>query len=288
MQQTLKSTAACYFVDALMSSNQSEPPAADGGRPVASSDRWDEPTGVVFVPIKDAESAWLTATVTVLTGRNTGAVFDLKAGVSDMGRGSDVDIPLADAGLSRRHARIIVSEGVYTLEDLDSTNGTFLNGLKLTGRVTMESGARIQIGETTVLRFALLDKVEQEAAKHMYEMSVRDPLTKLHNRRHLDERFKGEFAFATRHKTALTLFVIDVDHFKLVNDTHGHPAGDEVLRSMAAALQKMVRTEDVLARFGGEEFVVSARGIDDRGTEVFGERLRAGIERMHVQWQGGA
>jgi diguanylate cyclase (GGDEF)-like protein len=120
----------------------------------------------------------------------------------------------------------------------------------------------------------------------MYEMTVRDPLTSLHNRRHLDERLKGEFAFAARHKTALTVFVIDVDHFKKVNDTYGHPAGDEVLRAMATVLLKMVRTEDVVARFGGEEFVVLARGIDDLGTEVFGQRLRAGVEALRVPWEG--
>jgi diguanylate cyclase (GGDEF)-like protein len=229
----------------------------------------------------------MSATITVLTGRNAGAVFDLKAPVTDIGRGSDADISLTDAGLSRRHARIQGAGDRYSIEDLGSTNGTFINGAKVTERVSLESGAKIQIGDATVLRFALLDQVEQEAAKRMYEMTVRDPLTSLHNRRHLDERFAEEFAFATRHKTSLTAFVIDIDHFKLVNDTHGHPAGDAVLRATAAALQRMVRTEDVLVRFGGEEFVVLARGIDDRGTEVFAERLRAGIENMRVPWEGG-
>lgn len=271
-----------------MSSDQGKRPPATGGGPSSDPERFGEITQVVHVPVEEQAptAAPLMATVTVLTGQNTGVVFELKAGVSDVGRGTDVDIPLTDAGLSRRHARIVTSPGNYTLEDLGSTNGTFLNGLKVTDRVRMESGARIQVGATTVLRFALLDTVEQAAAKRVYEMTVRDSLTKLHNRRHLNERLQGEFAFAARHKTALTVFMIDVDHFKEINDTHGHPAGDEVLRAMAEALQKMVRTEDLVARFGGEEFVVLARGIDNRGTEVFAERLRAGIEKLEVPWEG--
>jgi len=270
-----------------MSSDHGKPSGPGGGRPLTGGKRTADATLIVPPAVKDAGPGALTATVTVLTGQNTGVVIELKNGVSDMGRGSDVDIPLADAGLSRRHARIVASAGVYTIEDLGSTNGTFLNGVQVTDRVAMESGARIQVGETTLLRFALLDMHEQAAAKRMYEMTVRDPLTSLHNRRHLDERFKGEFAFATRHKSALTVFIIDVDHFKKINDTRGHPAGDEVLRAMAVSLQKMVRTEDVVARFGGEEFVVVARGIDQVGTTLFGERLRAGVEAMRVPWESG-
>ncbi len=237
------------------------------------------------IPEPRASKAQMAGSVTILTGHDPGAVFELKTGNNDMGRSPDVDIPIADAGLSRRHARIVNEEGDYFIEDLGSTNGTFLNGVRLSERKKLENGARIQVGETTVLRFALQDQLEQEAAKRMYEMTVRDPLTRLHNRRHLDERLKAEFAFAIRHKTALTVFVVDVDHFKQINDTRGHQAGDEVLRAMADTLQKMVRTEDLVARFGGEEFVVLARSIDERGATVFAERLRATVEALRVPWE---
>jgi pSer/pThr/pTyr-binding forkhead associated (FHA) protein len=128
-----------------MSSSDGKSPPPDGGAPRPGAKRPGDTTVVVQIPVKGEAAGELTAIVTVLTGQDAGVVFELKSGVSDMGRGSDVDIPLADAGLSRRHARIIASAGVYTIEDLGSTNGTFLNGVKVTDRVSMESGARIQV-----------------------------------------------------------------------------------------------------------------------------------------------
>lgn len=269
----------------MSASHGNKPPDASTGP--ARKPQMDT-TQVIRFAMPDAKptKTMMAGNVTILTGHDPGAVFDIKPGNTDMGRSPEVDIPIGDAGLSRRHARIISQDGNYFIEDLGSTNGTYLNGVRLTERKKLENGARIQVGETTVLRFALQDQLEQEAAKRMYEMTVRDPLTKLHNRRHLDERLKSEFAFAIRHKSALSVFVIDVDHFKQINDTKGHPAGDEVLRAMAETLQNMVRTEDLVARFGGEEFVVLARSIDERGAWVFAERLRGNVENLRVPWEG--
>lgn len=270
-----------------MSSSEAKRPPDTAGGPLGARKHPMDTTQVVRFAIPDARPSKvaMAGSVTILTGHDPGAVFEIKAGNTDMGRSPDVDIPIADAGLSRRHARIVSEGGNYFIEDLGSTNGTFLNGNKVTQRLKLENGARIQVGETTVLRFALQDQLEQEAAKRMYEMTVRDPLTGLHNRRHLDERLASEFAFAIRHRTALSVFVVDVDHFKQINDTRGHPGGDEVLRALAGTLQKMVRTEDLVARFGGEEFVVIARSIDERGAAVFAERLRATVEAMRIPWQ---
>jgi len=201
-----------------------------------------------------------------------------------IGRSREAEIQITDAGLSRRHAQILRRPDGFYLEDLGSTNGTFYNGERLNESHKLEDGSRIQIGENTVLRFALQDKLEQEAARQMYEMTVRDPLTRLHNRRYLDERIKSEFAYAIRHDSALTVLIVDVDHFKNVNDTMGHPAGDAVLRALGAGLQRMVRAEDILARFGGEEFVVVARSIDENGSTIFAERIRRNVESMVIPW----
>jgi len=223
--------------------------------------------------------------VTVLTGPNPGAVFTLNAPVLIIGRSRDAEIHITDAGLSRRHAKILRRPDGFFIEDLGSTNGTFYNGVRLDVPRKLEDGSRIQIGQNTVLRFSLQDKIEQEASKQMYEMTVRDPLTRLHNRRYLDERLQGEFSFAVRHGTALTVLIIDIDHFKQINDTLGHQAGDAVLRALAGGLQRMVRAEDVLARYGGEEFVLVARGIDDGSSAVFAERIRRSVESMSIPWE---
>src|SRR5262249_33550271 len=125
---------------------------------------------------------------------------------------------------------------------------------------------------------------EAALQQQLYESAVRDPLTRAYNRKHFAERLRAELAHATRHKTHLSLIILDIDYFKKVNDTHGHPAGDAVLRSIAAAIQKVIRVEDVFARIGGEEFALLARGIDGSNGALFAERLRKGIERLSIPW----
>jgi diguanylate cyclase (GGDEF)-like protein len=130
--------------------------------------------------------------------------------------------------------------------------------------------------------FAILDAQAERLAHQLYESSVRDPLTRAHNRRYLVERLASEIAYAIRHETRLALIMFDLDHFKRVNDTHGHLAGDDVLREISALVTRMIRTEDVFARFGGEEFVVLARGIEHVNAGRFAERLRVAVERLDI------
>src|SRR5262249_18415664 len=122
--------------------------------------------------------------------------------------------------------------------------------------------------------------------QRLYASAVLDPLTGLHNRRHLDARLKSEFAFAVRHQTPLSVLLSDIDHFKKVNDTYGHPGGDAALRALAERLQKTVRTEDIVARYGGEEFCVVARGIESFGAMLLAERVRTMAEKIRVENDG--
>ena len=122
------------------------------------------------------------------------------------------------------------------LEDLRSRNGTFVGGRRV-DRVELSSGDRIAIGSGVTLSFAILDAQAERMAHQLYESSVRDPLTRAHNRRYLVERLGSEIAYARRHKTPLSLIMFDLDHFKRVNDTHGHLTGDDVLRDVAALVR---------------------------------------------------
>jgi two-component system, cell cycle response regulator len=223
-------------------------------------------------------------TLTVLVGADVGANYPLTGPVI-IGRGADAQVSLDDDGISRRHCRIVRGAGAYEFEDLNSTNGSYVNYERVEGRVTLEDGARIQVGNT-VMRFALQDTLELETARRMYEMAVRDGLTSAYNRRYFDERLDSEFAFAARHRSALCVLLIDIDHFKRVNDASGHQAGDEVLRRISAVLRGGVRAEDVVARYGGEEFAVIARGIDVVGARAFAERVRLMIAAAHIEWEG--
>jgi diguanylate cyclase (GGDEF)-like protein len=225
-----------------------------------------------------------TGTLTVLMGAEVGAVYAL-SGSTLIGRSPDAQIMLDDDGVSRSHAQIIERDGHYELRDLASTNGVYVGQQRLREALVLEDGARIQIGNT-LLRFSLQDQVEQEASRRIYEMSVRDGLTGVFNRRYFEERLASEFAFASRHKSSLCVLLCDVDHFKSINDRFGHQAGDMVLRQIAAELRTGVRTEDVLARYGGEEFAVLGRGIDLVGARQFAERVRLMAERAHIVWEG--
>jgi diguanylate cyclase (GGDEF)-like protein len=130
----------------------------------------------------------------------------------------------------------------------------------------------------------LVDDLEERALRGLYESTLRDPLTGLYNRRYFDDRLEAEFSFARRHHAQLGLLIADLDCFKSINDVYGHQAGDLVLRVVAASIQRLMRPEDVVARFGGEEIVVIARDNGLRNAEVLAERLRAQIEQISIDW----
>jgi diguanylate cyclase (GGDEF)-like protein len=180
--------------------------------------------------------------------------------------------------VSRRHALITQSgETEYYAQDLGSRNGTTVRGRPVT-RARLTDGDRIGIGPV-FFRFALADETEELALKRRYEFSIVDGLTGAMNRKHFDDRLIGELAFAKRHRADVSLMIIDVDHFKKVNDRHGHQAGDTALRRLAAVIRSTLRVEDVFARYGGEEFAIIARGIDTKKSFAFAERIRTLVEK---------
>lgn len=222
----------------------------------------------------------------VLGGPRAGTIYPLDEPIVNLGRGPACQIPLQDEGVSRLHARILHTPVGFVLEDAGSRNGTFCQGARLTKPHVLREGDRIMVGATTAFRFSLQDQIESQAIRQTLELMNQDPLTELLNRRQLDQQLESEFAFAKRHDTHLAVLIADVDWFKRVNDDHGHPAGDEVLRQVSLVLAGAVRTEDVIGRYGGEEFAVTARGIDRDGVVTLGERLREVVQTLRVQTEG--
>jgi two-component system, cell cycle response regulator len=227
------------------------------------------------------------ALLTVLRGENPGALYTLDGTEAVVGRSPDVAVTLPDATLSRRHAYIRRIGNVFAIQDMGSTNGTFVDGVRVEGTRALEDGSRIGVGAHTVLHFRLVDAVELEAARQTHALTVRDPLTGVFNRRHLQERLTAETAYATRHGTPLSMLLLDIDHFKRINDDYGHAAGDQALCMLAKLLTKLARREDVLARYGGEEFALIARGIDREGALALAERARAVIAEQRLATDAG-
>jgi diguanylate cyclase (GGDEF)-like protein len=219
-------------------------------------------------------------------GAELGRVCRLPPEQFRIGRSQDCELWLGDDGVSRKHARIFQQDGAYQIEDTESANGTFVQGQRVRSQV-LRDGDVIQFGPTAVFRYTVTDESQENLLQQLYDASVTDALTGAHNREHFDTQLRSELSYARRHKVDVSLAFFDVDHFKKVNDTYGHPAGDAVLVALADAIRNMIRNEDVFARYGGEEFGLILRGIDRAGAHTVGERLREKVEALRVPTEGG-
>jgi two-component system, cell cycle response regulator len=253
------------------------------------ADEWDEETNATDLEELQGKLATARdrAILTVITGNATGQLFKLKATMT-IGRAPTCEIRLEDDGISRNHARVRCEGDEAWVEDLGSRNGTFVNGDKIEQLVKIGDGDKIQVGRGTVLRFGFADSLDESFHENMMSSALRDGLTKLFNKRYLLDRLDSELKFAQRHETALSLLMLDVDHFKTINDGHGHLAGDAVLAHLAETLTRAVRNEDVIARFGGEEIAIVLRAIGIEPALHMAERLRRHVEQTLVPFQGQA
>jgi len=224
------------------------------------------------------------AYLVVVAGPGLGEMHRLEGQESVIGRSANVNVRLTDDGISRRHCRVVMAGDSVVLEDLGSANGTTVNGEPIQRR-ELKEGDKVRLG-TTVLKFTYQDKLDESFQKQMYDAALRDGLTKAFNKKFFLDRLQIEFSFAKRHKTPLSLILFDVDHFKRVNDTYGHLAGDAVLVQLAALAQSMLRTEDIAARYGGEEFAVLCRGVPMQAGLMVAERIRSSVERAEFIHDG--
>jgi two-component system cell cycle response regulator len=225
----------------------------------------------------DKEQKRNLAYLVVLAGVSAGEMFKLQLDTTVIGRGPKCAVRLNDEGVSREHCQLVRDGEKMILEDLGSTNGTFCNGIRVDKR-ELADGDKIMVGSTTILKFTYHDYLDEVFQRQMYESALRDGLTKVFNKKYFTDYLEKEFAYAARHISPLALIFLDIDFFKRINDTHGHPAGDFVLSELSQLMATLVRTEDVLARFGGEEFTVLCRGTDLGGAKIVAERLRRTVE----------
>jgi len=218
------------------------------------------------------------ACLIVISGVEPGRVYWLAGNEYIIGRGDNATIRLEDEGISRQHAILRRrADKEFVLTDLDSSNGTFCNNKPVTNQALQE-GDRLHLGTHTVLKFGQRDELEQDFLAQQYDAVTRDALTQCFNKKYFLDRFNSEHSFAERHGQCLALVLLDVDHFKAVNDTYGHQTGDHVLKGLADVMQNRLRAEDVLARYGGEEFALLMRDTNADAAAAVVERIRHAVE----------
>lgn len=219
----------------------------------------------------------------VLGGPQKGASLSLTEGRTTIGRSNKADLPIEGLGISRIHASFEVDQaGSVFFKDEGSTNGIFVNGQRV-GEAELKEGDKIGLGPEVIMRLNFPDNEVLSVMEEMYRGATLDPLTSLLNRRSFQDRLEEEFKVNQRHRLPSCVALMDVDKFKSVNDTYGHPAGDAVLVKLAAILQNGLRTGDLLGRWGGEEFIFYMRQTDVDGAINGLNRLRKTLENADIE-----
>jgi diguanylate cyclase (GGDEF)-like protein len=250
------------------------------------ADRRDTPLLPPPLAGSPARAGGARGMLTVLTGLHAGQVVVVDEAAVTIGRAADAELPVDETGVSRRHARISqCPAGAFYVEDLESRNGTFVGGARV-GVALLKEGDLLQLGPHLRVRFALVDSVDESLHRQLYDSSVYDPLTHVFNRRYFAERMLAEIDRARHSNGEMSALMIDVDALKTVNDSFGHLAGDRALCTVAARILRALREEDVLARYGGDEFVVLAVGTHLVDAAPLAERIRHAVEGLRMSAPG--
>jgi two-component system, cell cycle response regulator len=207
-------------------------------------------TLIVKNPKRDSHASL----VLIYGGQELGKRFELK-GDAIIGREPSCEIVIDMSFVSRQHARMTHREHEWFIEDLGSRNGTQVNGRAVSEPAALMNGDQIKIGGA-IFKYLAGGNVEALFHEEIYRMTIFDGLTKIHNKRYLLDFLDREIARARRYGSPLSVAMIDIDHFKAINDTHGHQAGDFVLEQAASRIAALVRREQLVARYGGEEFML--------------------------------
>lgn len=201
-----------------------------------------------------------------------------------MGRGQENRIVLDNDSVSRRHCRAEKRGAQWFVVDLDSTNGTYVNDQQVT-ELALRRGDQIKIGDT-IVKYLSGSDLEAQYHETIYNMTIVDGLTGINNKRYLMEALEREIPRARRHQRPLSVVMFDIDHFKSINDNFGHLAGDYVLKELATLVKGRLRPDDILGRYGGEEFCAALPETNLPGAVSIAEDLRKRIEERRFVFEG--
>ena len=201
-----------------------------------------------------------------------------------LGRDDGCDITVLDQSVSRRHTLFDLDLGGYIVTDLDSTNGTFVND-KPANRTPLVDGDYLRVGNC-LFRFLAGGNVEADYHQELYRLAIVDALTGLYNRRYLMDYLERELSRSARDHRPLAFLMLDIDHFKTINDRLGHLAGDLTLRDLAECLRSEIRSDELLARYGGEEFAAVLPETDQGEAAEVAERIRLAVQNHAFVFEG--
>ncbi len=202
-----------------------------------------------------------------------------------VGRGTDNQIVLEGDSVSRRHAHWERRGDIWWVIDDGSTNGTYVNDELITKQHALANGDRVKVGGL-IFKFLTGADVESQYHEEIYRMTIVDGLVQIFNKRYLFEALELELVRARRHNRDLSVVMLDIDHFKKINDRYGHLAGDYVLKELARVIQARIRRDEVFARYGGEEFALVLPETSLQGAKTLCDALRERVAGYRFTFQG--
>ncbi|MDA9951087.1 diguanylate cyclase [Oligoflexaceae bacterium] len=210
-------------------------------------------------------------------GPSIGKRHIVEAAEFSIGRNPDNGICLPEGSVSRYHAKCITNGDMVMVEDSGSVNGTFINDQKISERLALRDGDILRLG-SVLLKFFAHDNIENVFHDKIYRMATIDAGTQIFNKKYFIEAIESEFKFSKAYDRIFSLIIYDLDHFKKMNDEHGHNAGDFILKESCQLAKACIRKDDILARFGGEEFCIILPNTDAPTAYELAERIRKTID----------
>jgi two-component system cell cycle response regulator len=223
------------------------------------------------------------ACLVVIYGLDLGKKYNVDRPSIVIGRSSKADIQIDQESVSRNHCKLINTGKSIMLRDLGSTNGTYVND-ELVDEYVLRDGDLIKIGRC-IFKFLSGNNIENAYHEEIYRLTTIDGLTQVYNKRYFIETLEREIGRAHRYRRELSLIMFDIDHFKKINDTYGHLAGDHVLKQLASVIKARIRREDIMSRYGGEEFAIILPEIDNYNAVQFAEKIRGIVENAVFRFE---
>ena len=257
---------------------------------VGDDDRTTNPHKTVVTAVGDGSGGKRKkddrqACLVVIYGEDLGRRIPLSHDPVVIGRSSRCEVQIDQESVSRNHCRISHDGRGYVARDLGSTNGTYVNDELLVDTMHLRDGDQLKVGRT-ILKFIVGGNIEGQYHEVIYRLMTTDGLTQVHNKRYFDEMLERELSRAQRYGRTFSLILFDIDHFKQINDTYGHLAGDAVLRQLGTMVRTHVRRDDIVARTGGEEFGIICPEVGLPGAIELARKLNQLVDDGNFVFEG--